>query len=121
MGTVHTISKSLKAIEKTLTGSTLLTRGRLDVRATTEAYREWQIREEIEDHQRLKGHIEALKVFTPSDAGLEDQERRAAEQEAEFQRRTQNEAVEPVLRQVRRARHAAAWIRRHLRERKLDV
>lgn len=116
VGTIHTISKALKAMERTLSGSALLKQGRLEVRATTEGYRERQMRDEIEEHQNLKGHVKTLKVFTPSDPGLPGQEQRLAEEQERFQRRIEDEAVEPVLDQVRRARHAWAWARRNLRE-----
>lgn len=121
VGTIHTISKALKAMERTLSGSALLKQGRLEVRATTEGYRERQMRDEIEEHQNLKGHVKTLKVFTPSDPGLSGQENRLAEEQEWFRRRIEDEAVEPVLAQVRRVRHAWAWAQRNLRERSVKT
>lgn len=115
VGTVHTISKSLKAIEKSLTASSLLKRGKLEVSATTEPYKERQMREEIEDLEHSRGYLEMLRSVSPNDANLQAQERRVLEQEGEYQRRVEDGAVEPILRQVHRARNTVAWARRQLR------
>lgn len=117
VGTVHTISKSLKAIEKSLVGSPLLKRGRLDVNATTEAYQERRIRKELEEYQNLKNHADLLRRRTPHDPDVAAWDQMVAAKEAAFQRRLEDEAMEPILSRVRRARSIGARFRRRLRGR----
>ncbi len=117
VGTIHTISDSLKRIEGTLRASSTLERNaRIEVHAVTEPRREHVMREEIEEHENLKGHTDLLRQVTPGDASIARYEKRLRSEQEAFQRRLEDEAVEPVRRRLRQTKLALDWARRRLRK-----
>lgn len=116
VGTVHTLSQSLKKIEQVLSGSMLLKRGQLEVQAITETFAEARARRAAEDYKNLRAHVEMTRQVAPQASGRAGHERRLAEQESKMERDREDAAVAPIKNAVARGRHAIAWARRHLRD-----
>jgi len=115
VGTVHTLSKSLKSIDKTLKSSDLISRGHLGVDAVLESRHEREHRRVLAEHEQRKELLDLDRLVRPEDPSLPRQEEQIARQEQEFARRLEDEAVEPIMRRVRQARYVARWVRKTCR------